>query len=184
MHGKYNPEHCLYLKKKHKKHRNFGKSLKLVYWSQSPRRAELPWGSSVGSWRVCINQQSGNQKGTWDFGSSPAPKGCLTLFTLSQGPGATRHPLQIPCESCSGLDFLLWEGCPAATLPFHIQGQLCWVRPKASNISPRQIPRKESKNRESNSLRHPHESVTPRLPEPEVVLLNMALHGTLFHWVI
>lgn len=78
--------------------------------------------------------------------------------------------------------FLLWEGCPAATLPFHIQGQLCWVRPKASNISPRQIPRKESKNRESNSLRHPHESVTPRLPE--VVLLNMALHGTLFHWVI
>lgn len=41
------------------------------------------------------------------------------------------------------LHALLWEGYHAATVPFHVHGYLCCVRPKATNISPRQIPRKE-----------------------------------------
>jgi len=111
-----------------------------------------PRDPSVGSWRVCVNQQLGNQKRTRDFGLTPAPKGCLTLLSLSQGPSATLHPLQIPCVSIqfpcvshSGLDFLLWGGCHVATLPFHIQGQLHWVSPKTANISPRLMPKEEYK---------------------------------------
>lgn len=78
--------------------------------------------------------------------------------------------------------FFVMERVSCCYALFPQTGTAVWVRLKGSSTSPRQIPRKEYKNKENSGVRQPHESVTRRLPEPEVVLLNIAaLHASLFH---